>query len=109
MIDHNKISNMINHWMATPVNGYFYQGYGCNIKEQLLRNLTAFSADTFIAKMKTDIPILQQLDDDQLSIVSQTPDFENVYVYIKLGDIFIEIGKADTTTTAQDFYDVTAR
>lgn len=109
MINTEKIVSMINHWLATPVNGYFYQSYGSNVKEQLLKNLTAFSADAFLQKLKIDVPILNQLNGDQLSVVTQMPDFENVYVYIKLGNILIEVGVADTNKdTNQDYYDVTA-
>lgn len=109
MIDTQKIVNMINHWLATPVNGYFSQSYGSNVKEQLLKNLSAFSADNFLKKLKTDIPILSQLDSEQLGIVTQMPDFENVYVYIQLGKVFIEVGVTNSNKdTNQDYYNVAA-
>ena len=57
-----NIKAMIDHWLSTPVNGYFGQSYGCNVRDQLLKNLSSFSADRFIEKMKADIPILGELD-----------------------------------------------
>lgn len=108
MIKTQHIVNMINHWLATPPNGYFAQGYGCNVKEQLLQNLSAFTADAFIAKMKQDIPVLQQLNDDQLSIVTNTVDFERVQVFIQLGTVFIEVKPAIDNYVNQDFYNPNA-
>lgn len=109
MITSENIKAMIDHWLSTPVNGYFGQSYGCNVRDQLLKNLSSFSADRFIEKMKADIPVLGELDSSQLSIVSQQSGFENVYIYIKLGNILIEVGSNNTEQDYnQDFYNVTA-
>ena len=74
----------------------------------LLVNLTAFTADEFIKKMKQDIPVLQQLNSDQLSIVTQTVDFDKVQVFIKLGHILIDVGLSNHNNNTGDYYDVTA-
>lgn len=108
MITTQNIVAMINHWLATPPNGYFSQGYGCNLKEQLLQNMDAFTADNFIKKMKVDIPVLQQLSDSQLSIVSNAIDFESVQVFIQLGDILIEVKPDTQPYNNQDFYNTAA-
>lgn len=108
MIDAKTIAAMVNHWLATPVNGYFYQGYGCTVKEQLLKNLTAFNADAFIAKMVEDIPILGELSQDELNIISETVGFERANVYIQIGRVMIEIGQAESPIDG-DYQDVTAQ
>lgn len=109
MINSANIEAMIDHWLSTPVNGYFGQSYGCNVREQLLKNLSRFGADHFIEKMKVDIPILSELDSSQLSIISQQSGFENVSVFIKLGNISIEVGSTNTDQNYnQDFYNVAA-
>lgn len=108
MITVAHIKDMIVHWLATPVNGYFAQSYGCNIREQLLQELSSFTADKFIEKMKQDIPILQQLDSDQLAIIAQSNGFATVNVFIQLGNMLIEVGVGKQQTLKQDFYHVTA-
>ncbi|WP_019518750.1 hypothetical protein [Faucicola boevrei] len=109
MITTDKIVAMIHHWLATPANGYFAQSYGNDIKKHLLVNLSAFTADEFIRKMKQDIPVLQQLNSDQLSIVSQTVDFESVKVFIKLGHILIDVGLSKNSNLGDTaYYDPTA-
>lgn len=110
MIDAKTITAMVNHWLATPVNGYFYQNYGCTVKEQLLKNLTAFNADAFIAKMIQDIPILGELAQDELNIISETVGFEQVNVFIQIGSVLVEVGRADTGSAMdEDYQDVTAQ
>lgn len=110
MINVDQVKRMIEHWLATPVNGYFYQSYGSTVKEQLLKNQSAFLADQFLEKMKKDIPILQQLPSEQLNLVSQTQGFDGVVVYVQLGYILIEVGKTSHQVDLnQDYYDVTAR
>lgn len=104
MIDVAKIVAMIEHWMATPPNGYFGSSYGNNMAEQLLKNTDAFTADAFLAKMKADIPVLQQLGDG-INIVQNHLDFERVQLYVQLGsNIHIEITKPNGgAQTQQDF------
>ena len=110
MINEKTIVTMINHWLATPPNGYFYQGYGNNLREQLLKNMSDFSAQSFLQKLKADIPLLQQIPSESLNIVSQTQGFDSVLVYIQIGSILIELGRDESNTNLnQDYYDVTAR
>lgn len=106
MISTSHVVAMIEHWLATPPNGYFGSSYGNNLAEQLLKNTSAFTADAFLAKMKKDIPILDELG-DELNIVQSHEGFERVRVYIQLGDIHIEV-KPHTNHTQQDFYHVAA-
>lgn len=108
MITTDKIVAMIEHWLATPVNGYFAQSYGNDIRMHLLVNLSAFNANEFIRKMKQDIPVLQQLSHEQFGIVTQTIDFEKVKVFIQLGNILIDVGFAKNNIGDTAYYDPTA-
>lgn len=109
MIDSNDIRRMIEHWIATPPNGYFAQGYGADVKIMLLRELSSSNADALLDKLKRDIPLLASLNDDQLSIQTETVGFEQVNVYIMVGSIAILLNEPETQTLDQDFYDVRAQ
>lgn len=109
MIDSNDVRRMIEHWIATPPNGYFSQGYGADVKSMLLRELTSSNADALLEKLRQDIPLLASLNDSQLSVQTETVDFDRVNVYIMIGGIAILLNEPDTQTLDQDFYDARAQ
>ncbi len=109
MIDAPKIKNMIDHWLATPPNGYFGQSYGADVRNMLLRELSTDNADGFLAQLRRDIPLLNQLNDSQLSINTATAGFDKLYVYLSVGGIDIELGESTTETIDQDYYNVRAQ
>lgn len=109
MIDAAKIKDMIDHWLATPPNGYFGQSYGADVRNMLLRELNTSNADKFLAQLRRDIPLLNQLSDSQLIIETATADHDKLYVYLRVGGINIELGESSTETVDQDYYDVRAQ
>jgi hypothetical protein len=109
MIDAAKIKAMVNHWLETPPNGYFTQSYGADVRSMLLRELSSDNADALLDKLRRDIPLMAQLDSNQLSIDSETDGFDKVYVYLFIGNIAINLGETKTQTSDQDYYDVRAK
>lgn len=109
MIDSQKIKAMIEHWLATPPNGYFGQSYGADVRNLLLRELSSANADKLLKQLRRDIPIMNQLDDNQLSIGTEQSGFDKIYVYLKVGGISIKLGESKPQTADQDFYDVRAQ
>lgn len=109
MINADKIKAMVNHWLDTPPNGYFAQGYGADVRSMLLRELSGDNADALLKKLRTDIPLINQLDDSQVDISTETRDFDKIYVYLFIGNIAIELGEAKTENSDQDYYDVRAQ
>lgn len=108
-IEAKDITTMVEHWLDTPPNGYFGQSYGADIRVMLLRELTTENADGLLEKLRRDIPLLNQLDDNQLSINTETRDNDKLYVYLFVGNIAIELGQTQTETDNQDYYDVRAQ
>lgn len=109
MIDAAKIKVMVEHWLNTPPNGYFGQSYGADVRNMLLRELSSDNADNLLKKLRQDIPLIDQLDDSQLSIDTETRDFDKLYVYLFIGNIAIDLGEAKTENSDQDYYDVRAQ
>ena len=103
-MDAQTIVGMIEHWLNTPVNGYFGQSYGADINSMLLQDLSSASADEFIAKIKRDIPLLAQLGND-LTVETETVGFDSLKVYLFVGNIPIFLGQTTDSTINQDFYD----
>ena len=109
MIEGNQIETMIKHWLNTPPNGYFGQSYGADVRNMLLRELTSDNADMLLKKVRVDIPILNQLDESQLSISVDTVEHDQLYVYLLIGNIAISLGESNPQTADQDFYNVRAQ
>ena len=109
MIDAAKIKAMVNHWLNTPPNGYFGQSYGADMRNMLLRELSSDNADALLKNLRRDIPLIDQLDDSQLSIDTITEGFDRLYVYLFIGNIAIHLGEAKTENSNQDYYDVRAQ
>ena len=82
MILPEHIIAMLNHWLQTPVNGYFGSSYGADLNSLLLRPLSTATADIFIQKLKRDVPILNDLD---LGVSSSNTGFERKQIYLTIG------------------------
>ncbi len=82
MILPEHVVAMLNHWLQTPVNGYFGSSYGADLNSLLLRPLSTPTADIFIQKLKRDVPILNDLD---LGISSSNTGFERKQIYLTIG------------------------
>lgn len=108
-IEISNIVNMIEHWLSTPPNGYFGQSYGADVRSMLLRELSADNADNLLKKLRLDIPLLNRLGDNQLSVTTLEADFDKLYVYLNVGGFNIELGEAQTETSNQDYYNVRAQ
>lgn len=58
----NDITEMVTHWLDTPIYGYLGSEYGSDPKSLLQQPNVFGLADNFIAKMKRDIPILDGMN-----------------------------------------------
>lgn len=85
------IKRMIEHWLATPPNGYIGVNYGRELHELLFKPMTDESADKLLEWMKADMPILKQLGDSDLKVVSEDITFEKKRFFIQIGSILIPI------------------
>ena len=93
MIDRTKIYAMLDHWFNSEINGYIGSEYGPDLNSLLLGPLDSPVANAFIAKMKNDIPILKQLSADELSLYSVNEGFEAKVIYLKVGDVAINLNQ----------------
>lgn len=89
-INYAFISQQISHWLACMPNGYLGSDYGIDLKKYLHRPISRFDADTIIAKMRNDIPILKILPDNSINIYSLVNHDDEVEIYINVLDRVIK-------------------
>lgn len=109
MIDAEKIASMVRHWLNTPPNGYFGQGYGSDTKSLLLKELSANTADQLLAQLRQHIPLLNQLNDEQLAIHEESNGFDTKSIYLSIGKIHILLNDNNNNDSNQDYYDIRAQ
>lgn len=73
---------MIRHWIATPPNGYLGSGYGSDLKAMLQNPMKTGIADSLLAKLRVDIPLVAALPPSALNIyaVDDGPDKRTIYI-----------------------------
>ena len=72
----NDIQGMVRHWLNTPVGGYLGSDYGQDTKSLLQRPHADGAPDSFLRKMRSDVPVLQALPTGSLNLygVPSLPD-----------------------------------
>lgn len=72
----NEIQGMVRHWLNTPVGGYLGSDYGQDTKSLLQRPHSDGAADSFLEKMRDDVPVLQAMPAGALNLygVPSAPD-----------------------------------
>lgn len=86
MITASHVVDMLNHWLQTPPNGYFGSSYGCDLNSLLLNPLSTPVADSFVAKLKQDIPLFAELD---ISVLSEDVGFERKNIFLSIGTDYL--------------------
>ena len=76
------IEAQIQHWLSTEVDGYLGSTYGSPLPELLQNPFGAGLADAFLAKLRTDIPLLTMLPANavDLSYVDTAPDKRTIFI-----------------------------
>lgn len=85
------IKRIIEHWLATEPNSYIGVSYGRNLSELLFGPLNEDKADTLLTWLREDIPVLNQVVDGELQVVSEVIGLDQRKFYIKIGQILIPI------------------
>lgn len=73
---------MIRHWLNTPVNGYLGSSYGADMKSMLQAPMRTGIADSFLAKLRVDVPLVATLPTGTLNVyaVDEGPDKRTIYI-----------------------------
>jgi hypothetical protein len=87
------VQEMIQHWLATPVDSILGSHYGNNLADLLQNPLSAGVADSFIAKLKADVPVLQILPANGINIYSVNRSPDKKYIYIEIASMNFNLGE----------------
>lgn len=91
MISSKHISEMLNHWLSSKPNAYVGSNYGPDIESLFLKSLSSNTADRFIEKMLSDLPILKKIPSDQFKVFSSSSGFEKQQIILQIGDVKISL------------------
>lgn len=87
----SDIEKMIRHWLSTPPNGYFGSPYGADLNSLLLKKDSQEVAEKFLAKMKTDLPILSMLPSNTFELLLSDKGYETAILFLRVGQISINL------------------
>lgn len=91
------IMGMVRHWMATRANGYIGSRYGSDPLSLLHEPLNSLAADEYMAKMRQDLPILNQLG-DAVNIYQQTEGNDKKRIFIEISGQIQEVTPVENTS-----------
>lgn len=87
-----QLSEMIRHWLDTPVGAYLGSDYGQDAKALLQRALTDGAAEAFLLKLQKDIPLLQTLPAGAINIYGLSSGEDRVDLFIEVAGEVIQVG-----------------
>jgi hypothetical protein len=90
IISASDIREMVTHHLSCPPNGYLGSEYGSNIKAMLAKPMTG-AADSFIKKLKSDVPITQMAG-DKINVYSRDIAIDAKEIIIEVGGQIIVAG-----------------
>ena|SRR5437763_13266644 len=91
-ISKNDLVDMIRHWLATPPNGYLGSSYGADLKALLQNPLSTGVADSLLAKMRVDIPLVAALPSSALNIYAVAEGPDKLTIQIDVAGELIPLG-----------------
>lgn len=91
-ISTTDIQEMIEHNLNTRPNGYLGSSYGSDIKTMLQTPQSSGVADSFIAKLKTDVPLTGVTGVD---VYSRNRGVDGKEIVIELSGTGITVAKGD--------------
>ena len=88
---------MVQHWLEAEPNGYLGSSYGSDLKSYLFLPMSADIADSIIAKMIEDIPILSALPAGAINLYIDDSNIETKTLYIDINGMQIPFTLPRTT------------
>lgn len=95
------VKAMVEDWLDTDPNTIFGNSYGADKAQLLFKPLSAPIADNFLDKLRRDIPLLATLSADQLSIEAETQGMSVKRLYLRIGQIYIDMGQPTNNSSGE--------
>lgn len=92
LISGTDIQDMVAHWLSTPIRSYLGSDYGQDSLSLLQLPQGGGSADQYIAKLKTDIPLLSTLPPGTVNLFSVPTPPDKMNIVLGIGGATFTIG-----------------
>ena len=86
IINYEFIERQLSHWLNCPTNGYLGSDYGIDLKQYLYKPMNTFDANSIIAKMRADIPVLSLLPESAVNIFVDDLGNDGKRIYIQVAE-----------------------
>ncbi|WP_189493724.1 hypothetical protein [Formosimonas limnophila] len=90
-ISTQEIEHMVRHWLNTPMHTYLGDDYGFDRSALLLKASDQIDADTVIAKLKRDVPVLDILPNGSINLYGSRDGLDKLTFILQIANIAIEI------------------
>lgn len=91
IITGRDVQDMVAHWLSTPVNKYLGSDYGCDAKSLLQNPQSIGIANSFIAKLKKDVPILSMLPANSVNLYSKKDGIDKLNIFIDIAGTALQV------------------
>ncbi len=80
-INGEDIQDMVRHHVGCPPNGYLGSPYGTDVKSMIQTPMASGNADAFVAKMKSDLPVIGLSGaDTNIYLTDDAPDKKHLII-----------------------------
>jgi len=90
-ITSTDIQGAVRHWLNTPVSGYLGSDYGQDTKSLLQRPHADDTPNSFIGKMRADVPPLQSLPPGALNLYGVPAPPDRMHLIVEVAGQAIEM------------------
>lgn len=73
---------MIDHWLHTPTGSYLGSNYGHDIASLLQRPNSEGAANDFLAKLRTDVPVVTALPESAISLYAIPNGLDRLVIHL---------------------------
>lgn len=87
----SEIQDMVRHWLSTPPNGYLGSGYGTDVMALLQAPMASGLGDSFIAKMREDLPIIGALPAGAINVYFEDKGNDSKILWIDVSGSLVSI------------------
>lgn len=90
-ITKRDVSGMVGHWLATPVGAYLGSFYGSDLKSVLQNPMGAGVVDGQIAKLRVDVPLVNQLPAGSVNVYAYDADIDKKALVFDIGGELLDV------------------
>jgi len=82
---------MVRHWLDTPCNAYLGSDYGQDAKSLLQRPLSDGLADSFLQKLREDVPVVGVLPPGAVNLYAEETPPDRLHIFIDIAGQDIDV------------------